>query len=288
MFLKTEPLRYLKNVLNDEEWLNFTKKFHCSLKKREGHSPFNIESTSLLKTGTPYCIPAEKNYPEILGVIVESRFHPNLVTVVEEVLEQLNIPVQIFHGPSSTVKLETHFKKAIANERVILTQLVTDKLPPDCYNTLLMSSNFWKSLKTRKKVLIFQCDTALCPTSDFTINDFLHFDYIGSWWPAERPVGVYTEGGNGGLSLRSWQPHYLCTKQIDSTSWEGAEDTFFAFYLSVLGYNVATAEDTPSFGTQHKFVKKSFGLHKISCLSDTEQRQVLEYTPSAKRIIENP
>lgn len=285
MFLKPESLHYLNSILNNSDWLTFSKDLHQSLSVRRKH----ISSDSHIKSILPCTAPSgELELFDVLGVIVESRNHPNLIPVVEEALKYLKIPVQLFHGPSNGEQLNNYFASYIKERKLFLSPLATDILPPSDYNRLLLSHCFWDQLKTRYKVLFFQCDAAFCVHSTYTLSDFYSFDYIGSWWPCERPVGVYAEGGNGGLSFRDWKAHYECLNRFNAANWPGAEDTFFAFYLSVMKAKVASKEMMLKFGTQHVFKCNSFGAHKIGCLPAEQQALFLEYSPNAERILQNP
>ena len=285
MFLRPESLQYLNNVLTNKDWLNFSKDLHESLSVRRKHIASDIPLESILPATEPYI---EGDLFETLGVIVESRSHPNLIPVIEEALKQLKIPVQLFHGPSNSEDLKKYFAKCIEAKRLFLSPLATDVLPSSHYNRLLLSQSFWNQLKTRQKILLFQSDAAFCNHSKYTLSDFYAFDYVGSWWPCERPVGVYAEGGNGGLSLRGWTAHYECLNKFNAANWPGAEDTFFAFYLSVMQAKVASKEVMLKFGTQHAFGENSFGAHKIGCLPKAQQERFLEYCPNAYRILQNP
>lgn len=288
MYLKPVSLQGLNKILSIEQWKTFSRALHKSLKSRPRHKPFKDDFEGIIDSTNNSFEDKDSVHAKTLGVIVESRNHPNLLPAIKEVLNYLDISIQVFHGPSSKHKLLQHFSKEIESGTITLSPLKQDQLLPDAYNTLLMSPFFWQALKTRGKVLIFQCDAALCPTSPFKLDSFLQYDYIGSWWPPERPVGVYTEGGNGGFSLRDWHAHVKCIETFDAQTWPGAEDSFFAFYLAVMGANVATEKDTIKFGTQHRFEHNSFGAHKIGCLPPQELKAFLEYTPTSKRILDHP
>ncbi|MBN7821546.1 DUF5672 family protein [Bowmanella yangjiangensis] len=198
----------------------------------------------------------------------------------------LKIPIQVFHGPSSKYKLlEGGLGSLVDSGIVKLTPLKSDRLKASSYNALLLSREFWSQIIGRKKILIFQTDAILCRNSDYKLDDFLCFDYIGSKWPNERAIGVCVEGGNGGFSLRDWHACYKVLELFPSQYWSGAEDTYFAFFLEVAGFNVASNNDCEKFSTQHQFVRKSFGAHNIRLLKQEEKKRFLEYCPEAKRIL---
>ncbi|WP_353572863.1 DUF5672 family protein [Candidatus Albibeggiatoa sp. nov. BB20] len=90
----------------------------------------------------------------------------------------------------------------VHDKKLYLTQLCIKNLDARKYNTLLLSKRFWNNLIGRNKILIFQTDALLCENPVFKLNDFIHYDYIGSKWMRCRPIGIIIDGG---LSLRYWQ-----------------------------------------------------------------------------------
>ena len=135
------------------------------------------------------------------------------------------------------------------------------------YNKLLLSNALWKILPF-KKVLIFQTDSLICKHSDYMIDDFLKFDYIGSAWT--RPIGLTIDGGSGGL--RNIELSLLAIKNFDTHSWPGGEDGYYAFYLELMGGKVGKFDDCVKFSTQEVFLEKSFGCHKIELLDESRKK----------------
>ncbi|KAL5351823.1 hypothetical protein ACLOAV_003684 [Pseudogymnoascus australis] len=56
-------------------------------------------------------------------------------------------------------------------------------------------------LQPAEHLLVFQTDSMLCANARQSINEWLHFDWVGAPW---HPDGKW--GGNGGLSLRRVAP----------------------------------------------------------------------------------
>ncbi|MCK9247159.1 MAG: hypothetical protein M0P11_09455, partial [Anaerolineaceae bacterium] len=159
---------------------------------------------------------------EIVGVIVETRCHPALEKIVSIFTSHLNIPIQIFHGLNNrNYILNTEIKQLVDKGKVCLTELPTENLQAKTYNALFLSESFWSFMMGRRKVLVFQTDAICCPNSDYRLNEFLSFDYIGSLWPQERPVGLLMNGGVGGLSLRDWKKSVDCLKRFSPVLWPG-------------------------------------------------------------------
>lgn len=218
----------------------------------------------------------------VLGVIVETRQHPALEAVVSNFSRTLKIPIQLFHGSGNLEFIMSSAISGLVSEgKVHLVAMQVQDLGARSYNALLMTKGFWNLVGCRNKVLVFQTDAIACEHSLYRLTDFLSFDYIGSKWPRVRPVGLLIDGGNGGLSLRDWKKSYECLQRFPPDSWTGGEDGYFAFHIDLIGGKVGRDADCARFCTQHEFLYKSLGAHKISCLSQADREAFLEYCKEA-------
>jgi uncharacterized protein DUF5672 len=219
----------------------------------------------------------------IWGVIVETREHPALDRVVNNFLDNVQIPIQIFHGNKNLeFIMSTSIAKLARDGRVHLTRLATDDLGAAKYNALLLSQRFWDSVIGRKKVLIFQTDAVSCKHSDYTLGDFASYDYIGSKWRRQRPVGLIIDGGSGGLSLRDWEKTHECLSRFPPQHWCGGEDGYFGFHIELMGGKVGRGNECAKFSTESEFLFKSWGGHQISRLSRKAQAAFLDYCQDAE------
>lgn len=223
---------------------------------------------------------------EVWAIIVETRQHANLEFVVGQFCGRLGVRVQLFHGTENESFIHrSSISRLIEQETVILTPLRAASLTESKYNSLFLSKLFWHSVVGRRKVLVFQTDAILCPNSDYHLQDFLTFDYIGARWPNQRPVGMVCHGGNGGLSLRDWEKTTECLERFPAQYWPGGEDGYFAFHIELMGGRVGTPLECAKFATQGDFLARSFGAHKISLLSRADQERFLEYCPESKILL---
>jgi hypothetical protein len=218
----------------------------------------------------------------VVGVIVETRRHPALESVVLNFSRILNIPIQLFHGTGNLeFIMSSAISRLVSEDKVHLVALNIDDLDARGYNALLLTKEFWSLVESRNKVLVFQTDAIACEQSEYKLSNFLSFDYIGSKWLRQRPVGVLVDGGNGGLSLRDWKKSYECLLRFPPENWPGGEDGYFAFHIDLIGGKVGRDEDCAKFCTQHEFLYRSFGAHKISCLGPANRAAFLEYCKEA-------
>lgn len=223
---------------------------------------------------------------QLNGIIVETREHAALEPVIENVLTQLHIPIQLFHGNGNLDYINhSGIKKHIDSGRVVLTSLDVDALYGSIYNALFLSLAFWKCVIGRNKILVFQTDAILCKESDYSVTDFIRYDYIGSGWNRSRPVRMIANGGNGGLSIRDWHKTCEVLTRFPPQFWPAGEDGYFAFHMELIGGNVADLKNSRRFGTQIDFKEKSFGGHKISDLPPKQLDRFLRYCPEAQVIL---
>ena len=225
--------------------------------------------------------PEQINLP-LLGVIVETRKHPSLELVVNNFAENIKAPIQIFHGCNNLdYIMATSISDLVRSGEVHLSQLNTDALNASSYNALLLSKRFWRLMNGRGKILVFQTDAITCSDSDFSISDFFTYDYIGSKWKRKRPVGAIIDGGNGGLSLRTWKNAYECLNRFSPSLWSAGEDGYFAFHVELIGGKVGKCDACARFSTQDEFLSRSWGAHKISELKPNDKVSFLNYCPVA-------
>jgi len=223
---------------------------------------------------------------QLRGVIVETREHPALEFIVNHFSKTLGLPIQLFHGKNNYSFINSSSISSLVDRGCVeLTELNTVDMTASEYNALLLSREFWELVQGRHKILVFQPDAIVCPQSNYSINDFIEFDYIGSQWDEKRPIGIKLKGGNGGLSLRDWKTTMRCLSRFPADDWPGGEDGYFAFHFDVMGAKIGTQNDCAKFSTQEKFLYNSFGAHKISLLDDASLALFLKYCPEAKKIL---
>ena len=217
------------------------------------------------------------------GLIVEFRKHKLLDAVIANFIAKTGLVVQFYHGGENKdyITASKTLQHLIEQKKLFLVNLGSHNINASTYNALFLNANFWKSMLGRNKVFVFQTDSYLCNHTQYNLSHFLDFDYIGSWWPRLRPVGLTIDGGNGGLSIRDWGKSVKCLEQFSSTFWKGGEDGYFAFHMSLIDGKVAKHQECAKFSTQYFYEQNSYGCHKISCLSARDLKRFLNYSPES-------
>lgn len=147
-----------------------------------------------------------------VAVIVETRKHKALSFVLENIMT--NIPkdwkLQIFHGLDNlqyikNILKDNKFLKSI-EDRIIFTSLNISSVTQEASSEIMLSKELWESVEG-ETILYFECDSILCPNSEYKVSDFEHFDYIGGYWGKDlyKLDEKYPVVMNGGISIRKKQ-----------------------------------------------------------------------------------
>jgi len=140
-------------------------------------------------------------------MILDTQFTPQLVPLIQHFMAVLgpSWPVVFFTSPDT---LEAHFsdparlppawRDAVAARSLhVATIPATTRLSSRAdVNAFLSRPWLWERLAPATHVLVFQADSIMCARSPHSIDEFLHYDFIGAPWGPELLF-------NGGLSLRN-------------------------------------------------------------------------------------
>lgn len=147
-----------------------------------------------------------------VAIILETRQHRALGFVLNNAMTVLpnDWKIQIMHGTLNKEYIleiiDNDEVLATNKDRIVMTNLQIEEITQEASSALLLSEDYWNSVEG-DTILVFQCDSILCPNSKYKISDFEEFDYIGGYWgkilydlDSKYPVVM-----NGGLSLRKKQ-----------------------------------------------------------------------------------
>tara|TARA_R110000824_G_scaffold355626_1_gene542828 strand:+ start:1793 stop:2527 length:735 start_codon:yes stop_codon:yes gene_type:complete len=144
-----------------------------------------------------------------VAVIVETRENDALPFVINNVMSILpdDWRLQIFHGSNNLDYIKEVIRKdelLEGLEDTVFTNLGIDSITADDSSLeIMLTEDFWNKV-VGETVLYFECDSMLCPNSEYKVEDFEHFDYIGGYWGNQLDMldSDYSKVMNGGLSIR--------------------------------------------------------------------------------------
>ena len=228
-------------------------------------------------------------------VIVEPRKHKMLKYVCDNFDKNMckSWDLYVFHGSSHG----DHAKEAVSEikgRNVFLIPLDKDNLTAGDYNRLFKDLDFWEQVKA-EDILVFQTDAVLCPASEYKINDFTKYDYIGCG-SYDGAIGNSKEVwgsdnsknnsfyGIGGLSFRKNSFQKKCIKDYPDVNPEYPEDVFYSNCVENSPRKPKRAEDLANFCTQDAFERKSFGAHKTWYMKQGHAEPFYKFCPAARAI----
>ena len=214
-----------------------------------------------------------KENGKYVAILLESRFTNNIPIILTQLSRFLNTEWSVILYVTADIypkyveevsKINTSIQVKIINYK--LTD-VTD------YNNIMLNMSFWESLKSFKKVLVFQSDTLMYR---YGIEHFFNYDYIGAPWPED--LGTNSPVGNGGFSLRNYMPMINCIKNIDEIIINNykqysineerlgrqPEDIILSYGMSQLGYILPSRDIAKYFSIETVDFNNDFiGSHRL-------------------------
>ena len=212
-----------------------------------------------------------------VAYITEPRKHKALKFVLENFLSILpkEWKFQINHGTENLdyIKRIIDSSSIIADvyskNRLGLYNLNVKNLDHEGESYLSKSEKFWDNIEG-DLLLKFECDTMLCPSSEYKISQFEKYDFIGGYWgtesyPLDEPY-PRSKPMNGGLSLRNRNMMiYLIKNYLDEYTASGktySDDYFFSEYIEK-----PITRDVRKFSIDNGYIepldmKAPFGVHK--------------------------
>ena len=209
-----------------------------------------------------------------VAFISEPRKHRAFKFVLENFLSVLpeEWGIQVNHGTENIdylKKIIDESKIISESNRISLYNLGVKNMTHKDESDLLRTEKFYDNIDG-DLLLKFECDSILCPNSEYKISQFEKYDYIGGYWgsnlyslddlyPRSKPM-------NGGLSLRNKNVMVdLIKKYFDDylaseKTW--SEDYFFSEYTEK-----PLTRDVITFSIDNGYIsplemKAPFGLHK--------------------------
>ena len=207
-----------------------------------------------------------------VAVIVETREHKALPFVLNNVMSILpdNWGLQIFHGSNNLDYVEKITDTELLNgKEITYTDLKIDSITADDSSLeIMLTEDFWNKV-VGETVLYFECDTMLCPNSEYKVEEFEHFDFIGGYWGNQLEMldNDYSKVMNGGLSLRKKSFMLDIIKHELQPYLDRGGNPCEDYFVTDRIRNKPKVKDVLSFSIDNGYMyplndKAPFGLHK--------------------------
>jgi len=245
-----------------------------------------------------------ENFPKVCGVLVEPRALANIVVLIENFQKVMPARHLFFFCGSKTKQYYTELYKN--DHCVTVIDLHTDNLTGKEHNNLWKTLSFWDHFKDFTHILTIQTDGCLCEKSEYKIEDFYKYDYVGGytaykwWWKETKGLHRYSDYQcfNGGFSFRKISAMIDVLKAFpplptedfyDGLSFRAyGEDLYFVVGLLTLNnrylstkYVVGLDEFATKFCTHTHYLHKTFCVHKFDdCGTTRDIISFLDYCPT--------
>lgn len=212
-----------------------------------------------------------------VAIIVETRKHMALSFVLNNVMSILpdEWKLQIFHGLNNLdyikdIMFDDDFLSEVKKKTTFTNLNIESITADDSSLDIMLTEKFWNEI-IGEDVLYFECDAMLCPNSEYKIEDFEHFDYIGGYWGDsfhERSVDeVYERVMNGGVSFRKKSYMLDIIKNQLKPYLERGGNPCEDYFVSELLNNKPTVREVLNFSIDCGYMyplnsKAPFGVHK--------------------------
>ena len=246
-------------------------------------------------------------FPKVCGVLVELKRKNNIGILVENF--RLVMPGRVlffFCGKSSY----DYYKAYYAGDNIIkIVNTGVDNFTMTDYNNFLKSLDFWDTFKDYTHVLTINTRGCLCENSEYKIEDFFKYDFVGGYAPSKfwqnetrdlhslNNLSNY-ECFNGGFSFRRIQAMKdvinnfppLPTNALNENSSFRAytEDLYFVIGLLILNstynfkqkYRVGLDDLASKFCSYTHYIDKTFCVNELdNNIGPQELDKFLKYCP---------
>jgi hypothetical protein len=245
----------------------------------------------------------------IVGILVEPRKCIQVFYLIENFFNVLKKEHKLyfFCGKGYASYYKNRLKSKDFFNKINFYELDTKNLTVSGYNNLLKSLNFWNKI-TEDYALVIQTDGCLCKKSNFKLQDFIQYDYIGgyakqNWWRKETKEldkelnlenNLY-QCYNGGFSFRkissikkvltTFPPKKYIFFNKNQAFEHYAEDLYFVVGLLKLELKVGNDKFATNFCTHTSYVNNTFCVHKLNHYNKKDAQRFFNYCGYYKKFL---
>lgn len=243
----------------------------------------------------------EVSFPKVCGVLVEPRRMVNVHLLIDNFEKVMPGRVLFFFCGKSSYEYYSEYYSG--NNFIRLIDLGVDNLRANEHNDLWKTKKFWDTFDGYTHVLTIQTDGCLCEKSEYKIEDFFKYDFVGGytpnkwWWKETNGLHNYSDYQcfNGGFSFRKIKAMKDVIQKFPPLPSEAfrenlpfnayGEDLYFVVGLLKMNkydenYKVGLDEMATKFCTHTHYLHKTFCVHKLDNYVDDQQlTSFLQYCP---------
>lgn len=241
----------------------------------------------------------------IVGILIEPRKCKQVFYLILNFFNVLNNKYRLyfFCGKGHSSYYKNNLKSTYFFDKINFHELDTQNLVASEYNNLLKTLNFWNKIK-EDYALIIQTDGCLCKKSNFKLQDFIQYDYIGGYaikncWTKETKELDLKKNlfqcYNGGFSFRkinsikkvltTFPPKkYLKFDQNQDFEHYG-EDLYFVIGMLKLGFTVGNDKFATNFCTHTSYINNTFCVHKLNYYNKKDAQRFFNYCEIYKKFL---
>ncbi|KAL8947851.1 MAG: hypothetical protein Q9222_005909 [Ikaeria aurantiellina] len=229
-----------------------------------------------------------------IATIVESRPLANLVPIVLAFSAVLGPrwPIRIFHTSENAALL---YRSLYIQRMIDHGQLDLQLLPPNVNFTthepvsaFFVTPWLWERLAPATHIFMFQADSMLCANSQYKVEDFLEYDFIGAPFTTGEGFNY-----NGGLSIRNREKMLDIAQRYTREPMSRYEDTWFVERLRQLplkpngepGANLPSMDVASQFSVETIWKDRPFGFHQIARWHPDKLDELKAWCPESQLVI---
>ncbi len=248
-------------------------------------------------------------FPKVCGVLIELKHKLNIGILVDNFKLVMPGRVLFFFCGKSDYE---YYKMYYDGDNIIkIVNTGVDNFTMEEYNDFLKKLDFWNNFKDYTHILTINTRGCLCENSQYKIEDFFKYDFVGGytpskfWWNETQGLHNFSDYQcfNGGFSFRrigamkdvllNFPPLPTNTLNENVSFRSYTEDLYFVIGLLILNssgnkkmYRIGLDELASKFCSYTHYLDKTFCVNELdNYIISQELDKFLKYCPLFKNFM---
>jgi len=247
-------------------------------------------------------------FPKVCGILVELKRKRNIDILVENF--ELVMPGRVLFFFCGKYSYDYYNVYYASNNIIKIVNTGVDNFTMKQYSDFFKSLNFWDTFKDYTHVLTINTRGCLCENSEYKIEHFFKYDFVGGytpnkfWWNETQGLHNFSdyECFNGGFSFRRIQamkdvinkfpPLPMGNNNENSSFRAYTEDLYFVIGLLILNsgnkekYRIGLDELASKFCSYTHYLDKTFCVNELdNNIGPQQLDKFLKYCPLFKSFL---